>query len=209
MKILLIDDHDVVRRGLKQLLADQFDQVAFGEARNAAEALQLAWQDKWNLVLLDLSLPGRNGVEVLREIHKARPRLPILVLSMFEESEYAVRTIRAGAAGYVCKRSVGQELVEAVKQVLAGSRYISPGLAQLLAEDLGKDSAQLPHATLSDREYEVMKLIAVGKSVKEIAGALALGEKTVFTYRTRMLEKMGLKSDVEVARYALKHELVA
>jgi len=153
-------------------------------------------------------MPGRNGLEALVELKKQRPRLPVLVLSMFSEREYALRALKAGAAGYLTKDSLGRELVDAAKKVLAGQRYITPALAELLAADLVRSGSRLPHEALSDREYEVMKLIAVARSVKQIASDLFLGEKTVFTYRARMLEKLGLQSDVEVARYALQHRLV-
>ena len=208
MKILLADDHEVVRQGVRQILTEGFEKVAFGEAVNAADLLEQVRKHKWDLVLLDISMPRRSGLEALVELKKERPKLPVLVLSMFSEREYALRVLRAGAAGYLTKQGLGHELVAAVKKVLGGGRYITPTLAELLAADLGKQETGLPHEKLSDREYEVMKLIAAAKSVKEIASELSLGEKTVFTYRARLLEKLGLKSDVEVARYALQHGLV-
>jgi DNA-binding NarL/FixJ family response regulator len=208
MKILIADDHEVVRQGVRQILIEGFEKVAFGEAVNAAELLARVRKQKWDLVLLDISMPGRSGLEALVELKKEQPKLPVLVLSMFSEREYALRVLRAGAAGYLTKQGLGHELVAAVKKVLGGGRYITPTLAELLAADLGKQETGLPHEKLSDREYEVMKLIAAAKSVKEIASELSLGEKTVFTYRARLLEKLGLKSDVEVARYALQHGLV-
>jgi DNA-binding NarL/FixJ family response regulator len=182
--------------------------VVFGEAANAGELLALAFKERWDLALLDISMPGRNGLEALADLKKARPRLPVLVLSMFSEREYALRALKAGAAAYLCKQSLGRDLVDAVKKVLAGGRYITPTLAELLAAEFDDEGAALPHERLSDREYEVMKLIALAKSVKEIAAELSLGEKTVFTYRARLLEKLRLKSDVEVARYALRHHIV-
>jgi DNA-binding NarL/FixJ family response regulator len=208
MRILIADDHDVVRQGVKQILSDGFDHVDCGEAVNAAELLARAWKEPWDLVLLDISMPGRSGLEALVELKKQKPRLPVLMLSMFSEREYAVRALKGGAAGYLTKQSLGRELVEAVKKALAGGRYITPALAELLAEDLHGQAHRLAHHDLSDREFEVMKLIAAGKSVKQIAAELALGEKTIFTYRSRLLEKLGLTSDVDVARYALRHKLV-
>jgi two-component system invasion response regulator UvrY len=208
MKVLIADDHEVVRQGVRQILTEGFEKVTFGEAVNATELLELVSKKKWDLVLLDISMPGRSGLEALVELKKGRPKLPVLVLSMFSEQEYAVRALRAGAAGYLTKQSLGRELVEAVKKVLGGGRYITPTLAELLAADLGRQETGLPHEKLSDREYTVMKLIAAAKSVKEIANELSVGEKTVFTYRARLLKKLGLKGDVEVARYALKHRLV-
>jgi two-component system invasion response regulator UvrY len=207
-RILIADDHEVVRTGLKQMLTDEFGRVTFGEAPNEAETLRRARQEKWDLVLLDITMPGRSGLEALAELKKARPRLPVLVLSMFAESEYAVRALKSGAAGYVCKQSVGRELLAAVKQALGGGRYVSPALAQVLAEDLSRPADKPLHATLSDREFAVMQMIATGRSVKEIAGSLSLSPKTVFTYRARLLAKLRVKSDVEVARYALQHRLV-
>lgn len=208
MKVLIADDHEVVRQGVRQILTEEFEKVTFGEAVNAADLLEKVRKHKWDLVLLDISMPRRSGLEALVELKKERPKLPVLVLSMFSEREYALRALRAGATGYLTKQGLGHELVQAVKKALAGGRYISPTLAELLAADLGKQGTGLPHEKLSDREYEVMKLIAAAKSVKEIASELSLGEKTVFTYRARLLEKLELKSDVEVARYALQHGLV-
>ncbi|SPE63390.1 Two component transcriptional regulator, LuxR family [Verrucomicrobia bacterium] len=208
LRVLIADDHEVVRQGVKQILTEEFGRVRFGEAVNATELLQRVWNEKWELVLLDINMPGRSGLEALVELKKERPKLPVLVLSMFSEGEYALRALRAGAAGYLTKQGLGHELVEAVKKVLGGGRYITPTLAEVLAADLARQETGLPHEKLSDREYEVMKLIAAAKSVKEIASALSLGEKTVFTYRARLLEKLGLKNDVEVARYALQHRLV-
>jgi DNA-binding NarL/FixJ family response regulator len=208
MKVLIADDHEVVRQGVRQILTEGFEKVTFGEAVNATELLERVSKKKWDLVLLDISMPGRSGLEALAELKKERPKLPVLVLSMFSEQEYAVRALKVGAAGYLTKQSLGRELVEAVKKVLGGGRYITPTLAELLAADLGRQETGLPHEKLSDREYTVMKLIAAAKSVKEIANELSVGEKTVFTYRARLLKKLGLKGDVEVARYALKHRLV-
>jgi DNA-binding NarL/FixJ family response regulator len=208
MRILIADDHEVVRHGLKQMLADDFPGVKFGESASAAETFEKAASEDWDLVILDVNMPGRGGIETLADLKKLKPRMPVLVLSMFSESEYAVRALKAGASGYVNKGSVTKELIEAVRKALAGSRYITPALGELLAADLGWGAATQPHHKLSDREYEVMKLIATGHSVKSIAADLSLSEKTVFTYRTRLLEKLGLDSDVDVARYALRNGLV-
>jgi DNA-binding NarL/FixJ family response regulator len=208
IKVLIADDHEVVRQGVKQILIDEFGEARFGEAVNAAELLQRIRKQKWDLVLLDINMPGRGGLEALVDLKKERPELPVLVLSMFSEQEYALRALKAGASGYLTKQGLGRELVQAVKKVLEGGRYITPTLAELLAAGVIKNSTELPHEKLSDREYQVMKFIASAKSVKEIANELSLGEKTIFTYRARLLEKLGLKSDVEVARYALQHRLV-
>lgn len=208
MKILVADDHEVVRQGVKQILADEFPTVSVGEVGDAAALLRRMLKEKWDLVLVDINMPGRNGLEAITELRKERPQVPVLVLSMYAEQEYALRALKAGAAGYLNKKSLSQELIAAVKKVLAGGRYITTTLADLLAEDLNRPGPLLLHRSLSDREYEVMKLLAIGKSVKEIAGELKLGEKTVFTYRIRLLQKLRLKGDVEVARYALQHGLV-
>jgi two-component system, NarL family, invasion response regulator UvrY len=208
MKFLIADDHEVVRQGLKQMLSDEYPNASFGEASNAAEAFGKALGEEWDLVILDVHMPGRGGIETLTDLKKTKPRVPVLVLSMYSESEYAVRALKAGAAGFINKGSVTRELVEAVRKALAGGRYITPALAELLAADLGRNDDTHPHHKLSDREYEVMKLIATSHSVKAIASLLSLSEKTVFTYRSRLLEKLGLDSDVDVARYALRHRLV-
>jgi two-component system, NarL family, invasion response regulator UvrY len=207
MNILVADDHAVVRRGVMETVAEELKDVTFGEAANAGEIIELVAGRKWDLVLLDINLPGRSGIEVLADLKREHPDLPVLILSMSPESEYARRALKAGAAGYVSKQSAATELVGAIRKALAGGRYITPSLAEALAADLGRDGAA-PHESLSDREYEVMKRIATGQSVKEIAAALSLSEKTVFTYRTRLLEKLDLAGDVEIARYALKHGLV-
>ncbi len=208
MRFLIADDHAVVRQGLKQTLSDEFPDASFGEAATAAEAFEQALAGDWDLVILDVHMPGRGGIDTLADLKKAKLRAPVLVLSMYSEAEYAVRALRAGAVGYINKASVTSELIEAVKKALAGGHYITPALAELLAADLGQNHQALPHHKLSDREYEVMKLIATSHTVKSIALRLALSEKTVFTYRSRLLEKLGLDGDVEIARYALQHHLV-
>lgn len=208
MKILLVDDHEVVRRGLKQMLAEEFGPVVFGEAGTAGETLDRARQDRWDLVLLDINLPGRSGLDVLAELQLRQPKLRVLILSIAPEEEYAVRALKKGAAGYLTKQTVATELTAAVRKVLAGGRYITPWLAEKLASGLGAPATGEPHELLSDRELQVLRLIATGQSVKEIAAALSLSEKTVFTYRERLRDKLGLRGDVELARYALYHRLV-
>jgi two-component system, NarL family, invasion response regulator UvrY len=208
LKFLIADDHEVVRQGVKQMISDAYPEAEFGEASDAAMALEKSLNETWNLVVLDIHMPGRGGIETLVELKKYKPRVPVLVLSMYSEGEYAVRALKAGASAYINKGSVTSELVEAVGKALAGGRYITPVLGELLAADLGRTTESLPHHKLSDREYEVMKLIATGHSVKVIAAKLSLSEKTVFTYRARTLEKLGVESDVDVARYALRHHLV-
>ena len=207
MKILLTDDHAVVRRGVKQILAEAFPKAVFGEARTAHEALEHIWRETWDVVVLDLTLPGRGGLEVLREVRKSRPRLPVLVLSMHPENEFAIRVLKRGASGYVTKGSAPEELVGAVRKVLAGGRFISDALAERLAADLAMEGTN-PREALSDREFQVLRLIGMGKTVGEIGKELALSVKTVSTYRTRVLQKIGLRNNAEVMRYAMQHQLV-
>jgi DNA-binding NarL/FixJ family response regulator len=208
MRILLADDHTVVRHGLKQILAEEYNGAVFGEARNAQEALDLVGKERWDIVVLDITMPGRSGLEVMREIKKRRPRLPVLVLSIHPESQFAVRVLKLGAAGYMTKESAAEELVGAVKKVLAGGRYVSASLAERLATDLSSDAARPPQELLSDREFQVLRLIASGRIVSEIARELALSVKTISTYRTRILEKMRLRNNAELMHYALQHQLV-
>lgn len=208
MKILLADDHAVVRHGLKQILADDFKRAEFGEAKNAQEALDLVWKEQWDVVILDITMPGRSGLEVLREIKRSRPRLPVLVLSMHPENQFAVRVLKRGAAGYMTKESAPEELVGAIKKVLAGGRYVSTSLAEKLATYVSSDSQKPAQELLSDREFQVLRLIASGKIVSEIAKELSLSVKTISTYRTRILEKMGLRNNAELMHYAMQHQLI-
>jgi two-component system invasion response regulator UvrY len=208
MKILLIDDHAVVRHGLKQILADEFKRATFGEARHAQEALDLVWKDHWDVIVLDITMPGRSGMEVLREIKKHKPRVPVLVLSMHPENQFAVRVLKRGANGYMTKESAPVELVGAIKKVLAGGRYVSPSLAEKLATYLASDTQKPAQELLSDREFQVLRLIASGKIVSEIARELSLSVKTISTYRTRILEKMGLRNNAELMHYAMQNQLV-
>jgi two-component system, NarL family, invasion response regulator UvrY len=208
MRILLADDHAVVRHGLKQILADEFKRAAFGEARNAQEALDLVWKEDWDIAILDITMPGRSGLDVLREIKKSKPRLPVLVLSMHPENQFAVRVLKRGASGYMTKESAPVELVGAVKKVMAGGRYVSASLAERLATYLSGDSQKPVQELLSDREFQVLRLIASGKIVSEIAKELSLSVKTISTYRGRVLEKMGLRNNAELMHYAMQHQLV-
>lgn len=207
-RILLVDDHDLVRRGIKQLLQAGLVEAQFGEARDASEALSLI-REGWELVLLDISLPGKSGLDILPLLKKAAPDLPILVLSAFGEEQFAIRTLKAGAAGYINKCAVDEEVVTAVRKVLAGGQYVSPTVAEnLLLDFAGRAKNRPRHELLSDREFQVMRLIASGKTLKEIAGDLEVSEKTISTYRSRITEKTGLGTQVEIARYALQHGLV-
>lgn len=208
MKILLADDHEVVRRGLKQMLSEEFGAIDYGEAGSAAETLSRLHDSAWDLLVLDINMPGRSGLDVLAELKQRQPGLRILVLSMAPEEEYAIRALKKGASGYLSKQSVATELIDAVRKILKGGLYITPTVAVQLAAGLGNHSPEEPHEQLSDRELQVMRMIAMGKSIKEIAAELSLSDKTVFTYRDRLRAKLGLKGDVELARYALQHHLV-
>lgn len=196
-----------MRHGLKQILADEFKRAEFGEARNAQEAINAIWKEQWDIVVLDITMPGRSGLEVLREIKKSKPRLPVLVLSMHPESQFAVRVLKRGASGYMTKESAPEELVGAIRKILAGGRFVSASLAEKLATYLASDEKQ-PQERLSDREFQVLRLIGSGKMVGDIARELSLSTKTISTYRARILEKMGMKNNAELMRYALQHQLV-
>ncbi|MEA2144359.1 MAG: hypothetical protein QOI64_2789 [Solirubrobacteraceae bacterium] len=207
-KILIVDDHEVVREGVKKVLGELPDTITFGEAGTAPDALRLAREQDWDVVMLDLSLGDRGGLEVLKELKQTRPRLPVLILSMHSEEQYARRAFKAGAAGYVTKDSPRAELVKAVNKVISGGRYVSAALAERLIIDLGSDTDRAPHEALSDREFEVMRLLASGKTVGEIAGMLNLSDSTISTYRARILEKMGMKNNAELTHYAIQNKLV-
>jgi DNA-binding NarL/FixJ family response regulator len=208
MKILLVDDHAVVRQGLRLILADHFKKAVFGEARNAQEALGRIAKDKWDVLVLDVTMPGRSGLEVLRDIKQIRRQLPVLVLSMHPEDQFAVRMLKAGAAGYLTKESAGEELVGAINKVTQGGRYISTALAERMALYLDQDPHRAPHERLSDREFQILRLIGLGKAVSEIAKELSLSVKTISTYRARVLRKMNMKHNAELTRYALQRSLV-
>ena len=207
-RVLIADDHEIVRDGLRDILTTRLGKVAVSEAKNAGEAINLLIKEDWGLVLLDINMPGRSGLEVLAEAKRLRPKTPVLVLTAYPEEQFAIRSFKLGASGYLTKQSATDELVTAVQRILAGGKYITASLAERLAVSLGGNDDQAPHEALSNRELQVLRLIAVGKSIKETAAELALSEKTVATYRTRISEKAGLKTNVEIARYALKHGLV-
>jgi two-component system, NarL family, invasion response regulator UvrY len=207
-RILVADDHAIVRKGLRETLEEELGKVTFGEAGNNQEVLEKIWKENWDLLMLDLNMEQRSGLEVLAEIRKTRPKLPVLILSMYPVEEFGVRALKLGASGYLNKQSAPEELVTAVRSVLAGGRYISPALADRLAADLQRGSQNLLHESLSTREYQVMLKIASGKSLKEIATELSLSAKTVGTYHTRILTKMRMKNDIQITRYALLNKLV-
>jgi DNA-binding NarL/FixJ family response regulator len=208
MRILIADDHAVVRQGMKQILAGAFKRSVFGEAANSQEALESVWKEPWDIVVLDLTMPGRSGLEVLKEIKRARPKLPVLILSMHPEDQFAVRLLKAGASGYLTKESAPEELVGAVKKAIAGGRYVSTSLAEKLALLIVRDVDAAPHESLSDREFLILRQIASGKTVSAIARDLSLSVKTVSTYRTRLLEKMSMSNNSELVQYAFQYHLV-
>ncbi len=206
IEILVVDDHAVVRRGVRHLLARAFPEALFGEAATAQEALDMVLKQSWSLVLLDISMPGRSGLDIIPALRAARPRMPLLVLSTHAEEQFALRVLRAGASGYITKDSLDEELVRAVKKVLEGGRYLSGNLAERLAAVLaGGDQA--PIERLSDREFQVMRLLAGGAGLKEIGAQLGLSVNTISTYRRRLLVKMGMKSNADLALYAFQRGL--
>ena len=207
-RVLLVDDHAVVRQGLKQVLAESLPDATFGDAASADEALRMVRTANWDIVVLDISLPGKSGIEALKELRAAHPRLPVLVLSMHPEEQFAVRALKAGAAGYVTKRTAARDVVAAVQKVLSGGRYVSASLAERLAAQTQAGSAQAPHEALSDREYQVFRLLAMGKTVKQIGKELDLSPQTVSTHRTHILEKMGMQSNAELIQYAMRNQIV-
>jgi two-component system invasion response regulator UvrY len=208
INVLIADDHTVVREGIKRIIADQVDMTVAGEAATGPELLAKALGGRWDVVLMDLAMPGSAGLEVLQELRRARPQLPILVLSMYPEDQYAVRALMAGASGYVHKSTPPDQLIAAIRTVLSGHRYVTAEVAESLAAHVDAVSAKPPHQSLSNREYQVMCLLARGKSVSDIARELSLSVKTVSTFRTRILEKMRLHRNAEITRYALQHGLI-
>lgn len=204
IRVLIADDHAIVRQGLRQILSDTPDLTVAGEAENGVQAVQMVRTGEWDVVLMDVSMPDRNGIDALKIIKKEFPRLPVLILSMYPEEQYAIRALKAGAAGYLTKQSAPELLVTAIRQVASGKKYVSPSLAEELANAIGDDSERLPHEKLSDREYQTLCMIASGKTPTEIAEALNLSVKTVSVYRARLLEKMNLRNNAELTHYGLK-----
>ena len=208
MRILIADDHAVFRRGLAETLGEAFSRVTFGEAKTAQETLEHVRRQDWDVVILDISMPGKSGLDILDDLHRLRPKLPVLLLSMHPEGQYARRALKSGAAGYLTKESVPEELKEAVRRVQAGGRYVSASLAENLAFDLRRAADTPVHELLSDREFQVLRMIASGRTVKQIADDIALSVKTVSTYRARILLKTGMKTTAELIRYALQTHVV-
>jgi DNA-binding NarL/FixJ family response regulator len=206
--VLIADDHAIVRQGLRQILSETEDLVVAGEAEDGADALRLARNQEWSVFLLDVSMPNRNGIDTLKQLKKEFPKLPVLILSMHPEEQYAIRALKAGAAGYLTKQSAPEMLVTAIRQVAQGKKYVSPSVAMQLADAISHDSERSPHETLSDREYQVLVMIAAGRTLTQIAEDLNLSVKTVSEYRKRLLEKMHLETNAELIHYGLRHGLV-
>jgi DNA-binding NarL/FixJ family response regulator len=208
IRVFIADDHAIVREGLKQILAESRDIIVAGEAENGLDAVKLFRKAKCHVMLLDISMPDRSGIEVLKQVKKENPELAVLMLSMHREDQYAIRSLKAGAAGYLTKQSAPRELVDAIRLVAAGHKYVSAALAQELASQLGDDHDTPLHDTLSDREYQTLTMIASGKTVSAIAQELSLSVKTISEYRARLLVKMKLKNSAELTHYAIKNQLI-
>ena len=208
IRILIADDHAILRRGLIEILMRELKDAVCGEAENAQEALAQVQSHDWDLMILDVTMPGRSGVDVLADLKRVRPKLPVLVLSMHPEDQYGKRVLKAGASGYMNKDTAPEELIKAIRRVLAGGRYVSPALAEVLASDLGRGANQPLHESLSNRELEVLRLIGSGKTISQIGELLHLSVTTVSTYRARILEKMSMTTTAELMNYALRNQLV-
>ena len=208
IKALIADDHAVVRRGMKEVLEESGQILVKGEAANAREVLERVRKEAWDVVVLDINLPGRSGLELLEDLKRERPKLPVLILTIYSEEQYALRALRAGAAGYLTKEAAPEKLVEAVNKVVQGGRYVSPSLAERLASMVQAGFEKAPHERLSDREFQVFRLLSAGKTVTQIAGTMNLSVKTISTYRTRVLEKLGMSTNAELTQYAIHNGLV-
>jgi len=208
MKVIIADDHPVVRQGLRQMLAVESDLTVVGEARNGQEVVDLSRRVPWEVAVLDYNMPGKNGLELIKELRQRYPGRAVLILSMYPEDRYAVRALKAGASGYLTKESAPEELVSAIRKVAGGGRYVTPTLGEKLALELEDNRGKPLHETLSDREYQVMWMIASGKTVRQIADELFLSPNTVSTHRTRILRKKNMKSNAELMHYAIAHHLV-
>ncbi len=208
LRILIADDHTVVRRGLKQILLEEFKSATIGEVTDGEDLLKKVMKEEWDVVVSDISMPGRSGLEILQQIKEFHPKLPVLILSIHPEDQYAIRVLKAGAAGYLNKDSAPDELIKAIHQLLLGKKYITPSVAERLAGLLGQDADKMPHENLSDREFEVLKMLSAGQAVSEIAERLSLSVTTVSTYRARILTKMNLKTNADLTLYSITNKLI-
>lgn len=209
IRVLIVDDHALIRRGLKQVLQEGLGAVTIGEAQDAREALDQVMKHTWDVVVMDITMPpGRSGLDILRDIKLAHPDLPVLILSMHPEDQFAVRVLKSGASGFIPKESAPEELIKAIRKVIGGGRYVTAALAEKMAFDLALPSDKPRHEALSDREFQVLRMIASGKPVGQIAEELHLSVKTISTYRARVLEKMRMQNNAELTHYAIKHKLV-
>jgi two-component system invasion response regulator UvrY len=208
MRILIADDHDIVRRGMKEILCEEFPKAHISAVNDGAALLRNARNESWDIIISDLTMPGKNGLETLKQLKEEFPKIPVLILSMHPEYLYAIRALRAGASGYLSKESASEELVNAVRMILNGRKYITTAVAEKLAENLEQDATKELHEILSDREFDILKLIATGNTVSEISHLLSLSVSTVSTYRGRILLKMKLNSNADIAQYAIQNNLV-
>lgn len=208
IEILIADDHSIVRSGLKHIVNEESDIRITGEAEDAAQLMELLRKKRFDVLVLDINMPGRSGMDILKDVREEFPAMPVLILSMYSEEQYGIRALKAGASGYVKKVSVPEELVKAIRKVHAGGKYISPRLAEMIAGELEPKNNSLPHESLSDREFQVMCLIASGSSIEEIGDKLSLSVNTIYTYRARIFDKMNIKSNVELTQYAIRNRLI-
>ena len=208
LKIGIADDHDIVRQGLKQIISDTDNMVVMGEASNGQELIEMVRKNPFDVLLLDISMPGRSGIEILKQLKIEKPNLPVLMLSMHPEDQYAIRALKAGASGYISKDTASDVLIDAIRKAAEGRKYISPSLAEKLAGTITHDVDEKPHESLSDREFQILVMLAQGKSVSDIGKELFLSVKTISTYRRRILDKMNLKNNAELTHYAIEHDLV-
>jgi len=209
VKILIIDDHEIFRQGLKKIINENYKNVLFVEAGNAEEASELYNKENWDIVITDINLPGRSGIEIVKELNQYDPKIPILVLSMYSEDQFAIRVIKAGASGYLSKSSALTELNSAMRNLLDGKKYITESVAEVLVSDLRKNHETHPHSSLSDREFEVFCSLGIGQTVSQIATELSLSVKTISTHRSKILKKMSMKTNADLIKYALEHKLIS
>lgn len=208
LKILIADDHAIVRKGLKQILLEEYPSAVIGEVADTEGLLNEVINNSWNIVICDMNMPGRSGLDALNQLRQVAPEVPVLIMSMYPEDQYALRVLKAGASGYLEKESIHDDIIKAIQTVQLGKKFITPSIAEKLADAFQDNSSKQPHELLSDREFDVFKLISSGKSVSEIAGKLSLSTTTVSTYRARILEKMGIRSNADLTRYALERKLI-